>query len=35
MVDIGIKEGLLFLAGLLVWEFSVLLIHFWRGGRDD
>lgn len=35
MADIGVTEGLMFLTGLLLWEFSVLAIHFWRGHDDD
>ena len=35
MADIGIRECILFLVGLLGWQFVVILIYFWRGGRDD
>lgn len=34
MADIGIKEGLMFLGGLLLWEFSVLALHFWKENKD-
>lgn len=34
MADIGVAECLMFLAGLLLWEFAVLAIHFWRENRD-
>jgi hypothetical protein len=34
MVDIEVIEGLLFLAGLLLWEFGVLALHFWKENKD-
>ena len=35
MADIGIKECLLFLGGLLLWQFIVIAVHFWREGKRD
>ena len=34
MADIGVAESLMFMVGLLVYEFAVLAIHFWRENRD-
>ena len=34
MVDIGVVEGLLFLAGLLLWEFGVVALYLGMGWDD-
>lgn len=35
MADIGIRECILFLVGLLGWQLIVVLVYFWRGWDDN
>lgn len=34
MADIGVAECLMFLTGLLLYEFAVLALHFWKENKD-
>ena len=34
MANIGVAECLLFLGGLLLYEFGVLALHFWKENKD-
>lgn len=34
MDNIGVKECLMFLGGLLLYEFTVLALHFWKENKN-